>query len=170
MTQDLADQELISVSYPDLRMRAIPAFSIDVPDDWVISEYPGALYAMGPVTDAPGPWCNVIVRHESVFAATTLEDIARSTWAEFAAVHPAATVTDQRLMRIGSTVHYSRVVQYTHHDGGELVEQNDTFTFGPAVGNNTVDLLHILWLTPAEHATAMTKVFIRMLASLSFEK
>ena len=53
--------KLVKHTYPGPPVRPIPRFSIDIPTHWLMTEFPGALFAMAPAADAPGPWSNVVI-------------------------------------------------------------------------------------------------------------
>lgn len=163
-----AVEDLVRVVYPDPLFRPIPSFSIEVPPAWVISEFPDALYVMGPTADAPGPWMNVIVRHERVNRNTTLEEIAQTTWANLTAMFPQAVLTDEQLLQL-PLVHYMREVQITMPEYDEPVNRIETFVFGPVVDQLTVDLFHLTWLNPVSAGDDPKRLYLAMLASFRFE-
>lgn len=54
------------LNYPH-DFRPPPQFLLDVPADWRVVEFPGALYAVSSV-DPESPWINVVVAHERIVA------------------------------------------------------------------------------------------------------
>lgn len=158
---------MVKVTYPDPLFRPVPEFEIDVPHDWVLSEFPDSLFVMGPTAPPDGHWSNVVVRHVRVLPTATLQDIAKSTWAELKESYPDAEIQDQRLLH-AQHLHYVREARFVIEESGELVTRFDTLTFGPVVDQPTVDLFHINWMHPTAAGDPRRDLYIHMLRSFRF--
>jgi len=158
---------MVRVTYPDPLFRPIPPFSIDVPDTWVLSEFPDALFVMGPSSDTNGHWSNVVVRHFRVVPASTLEGLARSTWAELLQSYPDAKIIDEQMIH-DHHLHYIREAELTMDGADELVARFDTLTFGPTLGHPTVDLFQITWTHPKAARLPRKQLYLDMLRSFRF--
>jgi hypothetical protein len=159
--------DLVRVRYPDPLFRPIPPFSMDVPPDWLISEFPDSLFVMGPEADESELWSNVLVRHSRVFPTTSFEHIGVSSWAELQAIYPDVEVTDQRMIT-GQVEHYVREVELDYPDVGR-VTRVDSFAFGPATDQPTRDLFQITWLNPQHWSTEIQHLYFKMLLSFQFD-
>lgn len=158
---------MVRVTYPDPLFRPVPAFSIDVPHDWVLSEFPDALFVMGPTAPPDGHFSNVVVRHVRVLPTATLESIAKSSWLELLHSYPDATINDERILHL-KHLHYVRECELTLEPGGEPVTRFDTLTFGPVVDHPTVDLFHITWMHPTAAGDPRRDLYVHMLNSFQF--
>ncbi|NQV06563.1 hypothetical protein HQ535_08415 [bacterium] len=161
--------DLVKVTYPDPLFRPIPIFTVEVPPEWVISEFPDALYVMGPAADAPGYWTNVIVRHERMARGTTLEAVAKVTWDNLKADFPDATIKDQRVVLFES-LHHVREVELTIPDEDGPVTRVDSFVFGPVVDQPTVDLFQFTFLNPSAAGDEAQALHAKILESLHFSE
>lgn len=167
MPEDPATVELVKVTYPDPLFRPIPPFSIDVPPEWLVTEFPDALFLMAPADDAPGPWSNVIVRHERVFPGESFEGIAAATWKSLQSLYPEVTLRDERVLK-GKQLFYVREVGISLPDRGGPVARFDAFLFGRVLDQPTVDLYQFTFLTPDETVDEMKLLYLRMLLSVDF--
>ena len=158
---------MVRVEYPNPLFRPIPSFHIDVPHDWILSEFPDALFVMGPTAPPDGHWSNVVVRHTRVLPTATLEGIAKSTWVEFKGNYPDATINEERMMHM-KHLHYLRHCEFDMD--GEAVTRFDTLTFGPTLGHPTVDLFHINWMNPTAAGQPRRDLYAHMLNSFQISE
>ncbi len=158
---------MVRVTYPDPIFRPVPPFSIDVPADWVLTEFPDSLFVMGPTADPNGWWSNVVVRHERVLRTASLEVIAATTWQDLLAIHPDAKLIDQRLIH-STYLHYVREAEITLEGQPGPVTRIDSFVFAPVSDLPTVDLFQIIWTNPAAAGDERKTLYLHMLRSLRF--
>lgn len=162
----ISKQELGTLTVPGPLVRPAPTFNLGVPTDWVITEAPGTVFVMGTEASFEGPWSNVLVKHERVPADTTLDDVARSTWAELLVDHPEVEVLDETAVDFAET-HYIRTVKL-HMEGWGEVNRTDSFVFAPVEEAPTGDLIHFIWLNALEAAPVYGDLYAAILASLEF--
>ncbi|MDH3731268.1 MAG: hypothetical protein OES13_09125 [Acidimicrobiia bacterium] len=165
----LVDSEtgFVSLTYPGSAFRPMPRFAFDAPADWVLNEFPGALFIMGPVGGPDEPWSNVVVRHERILPDTSLEAIAKGSWEAFEADNPGAVVIDERLVSFAQ-VHYVREVDLAPVGDEEPTTRIDSFVFGPEVDYPTLDLFQFTWMHPTTAGPELKPVYVKILSSLNF--
>ena len=156
---------MVRVAYPAPIFRPVPPFSIDVPDDWVITEFPGALFVMGPTQPPDGNWSNVVIRHERVLPDADFKTLAKATWAELKVSYPDARLVQERLIH-AEHLHYVREGAIVME--GVDVTRFDTMVFGPDTDHPTVDLFQMIWMHPAADGEARTELYMHMLRSFRF--
>ena len=167
-TVEPAAPELMELRFPGPAFRPVPSFTIGVPPEWVITEFPDALFAMGPHASAAGFWTNVIVRHERVLPNVALEELARATWENLEVDFPNAVITDERLVGM-ERLHYVREVELWGSEE-EPVTRIDSFVFGPVIDAPTVDLFQFTWLHPTAAGDTRKLLYIDILSSFHFEE
>ena len=167
-TIEIDTSDFVEVKYPGPKVRPVPTFSIDIPPHWVISEYPGSLFAMGTPATSRDPWSNVIVQHDRVLPNTALEQVAILSWQDLKAESPDAVVKDEQML-LFELYHYVREVELSVQGVTEKVTRFDSFVFGPDVDHVTVDLFHFTWTHPVAAGDERTALYLHILSTLHFQ-
>jgi len=157
---------LITLGYPGPAFRPIPRFTIDVPSSWAVTEFPGAIFIMGPAEDTED-WSNVMLTHQRVLRDTALEKVARDSWDNLVAENPDVDLKDERLVRF-QAVHYVRELEFPPLGDAPPVSRLDSFVFGPVGDHATVDLFHFTWLNPAPLGRHFKPLYVKILSSFRF--
>lgn len=160
--------KLVKHTYPGPPVRPIPRFSIDIPTHWLMTEFPGALFAMAPAADAPGPWSNVVIRHDRVLPTETLETLGAATRDLFLAEFPDADIIGEQIAQIGAHEFHLRNAELAHPNWHERVNRTDTLVFGPTQDQTTADIFHITWMCSAAATAEVSKLQLRVLETLRF--
>lgn len=167
-TIDIDTSNFVEIKYPGPLVRPVPTFTIDIPPTWVVSEYPGSLFAMGTPNTSPDPWSNVIVRHDRVLPNVGMEQIAILSWQDLQAESPKAKAKNEQMI-LFEQYHYVREAEVTVKGVDGPVTRFDSFVFGPDVDHVTVDLFHFVWTHPASVGDERTALYLHILSSLHFQ-
>ena len=168
LTIEIDTSDFVEVKYPGPKVRPVPTFSIDIPPQWVVTDYPGSLFAMGTPATSSDPWSNVIVRHDRVLPNTSLEQVAILSWQDLKAESPDAVVKDEQML-LFELYHYAREVELSVPGVKEMVTRFDSFVFGPDVDHVTVDLFHFTWTHPVAAGDERTALYLHILSTLHFQ-
>lgn len=166
-TIDIDTSKFVEIKFPGI-VRPVPTFTLDVPADWVVSEYPGSLFAMGTANNTPGPWSNVIVKHDRVLPNTAMEQIAILSWQDLKEECPKAKAKNEQMI-LFEQYHYAREAEVTVKGVDGPVTRFDSFVFGPDVDHPTVDLFHFIWTHPAAAGDERTALYLNILSTLHFQ-
>ncbi len=159
--------KLTELTVPGPLVRPIPAFTIGVPQGWVVRDCPGAMFVMGPPDTDKGPWSNVTVSHERVLGNVTLEDVARSSLVHLEADYPGVDVLEATIVTFEQT-HYVRTSNVTMDGWPELLNRTDSFVFAPGQAGPVGDLFHFMWLNPRDATGPFAELYAAMMATLHF--
>lgn len=156
----------VPIDYPGT-FRPVPEFTIDIPSDWLVGEFPGALFAIATPAREDGGYANVAVRHQRVSREVTVADVARAEWARVVAEAPDAQILTEALAPmqvkqfvVESTIPGSEGVPDTH--------RIDSYVDAQVFGVATTDMFHIMMTSRVADADEFDPIFAAMLASLRF--
>lgn len=167
-TIDIDTSGFVEIKFPGPLVRPVPTFTIDIPSTWVVSEYPGSLFAMGTPNTSPEPWSNVIVRHDRVLPNTSLEQVAILSWQDLKADSPTAKAINEQMILL-ELYHYAREAEVTVKGVDGPVTRFDSFVFGPDIDHATVDLFHFVWTHPSAAGDDRTALYLHILSTLHFQ-
>lgn len=158
------------ITYPGPLMRPVPTFSMDIPVDWVVTEFPNALFLISTLLepDAGGPWSNVIVRHERVLPSVSLESYSAWTWQSLVADFPDAVIKESVHIQF-ACLHLLRDAEVHWPTDKDLAARIDSFVFGPDTEHPTRDLFQFTWLNPSAAGDERKLIYVDMLRSIRFD-
>ena len=159
--------ELAKLRHPGPQIRPIPAFTMGVPQGWLVRDCPGAMFAMGTADDYDGPWANVIVRHDRVIGDVTLADVAATYLVRLQADYPDVEVLEESAVEWELT-HFVRSSKLTMAGWDGPVGRSDSFVFGPEPPGPVVDLFQFIWMSAWESAGPYSELFAAMMATFEF--
>ena len=165
--------DFLRLTYPSTACRPVPSFTIVIPANWVVTEFPNALFVMGSSNGQDGSpvdefWSNVVVHHERVLPSTTLEELARSTWESMQADIPGVILKEEYTVEFEDLRHFIREVEVPCPSPEEGLTRMDSFMFGPTRDHPTFDLFRFTWLHPSAAGEERKALYRRVLRSLQF--
>jgi hypothetical protein len=164
----------LRLRYPSIACRPVPSFNLIIPSNWVVTEFPNALFVMGSSNGKDGSpvdefWSNVIVHHERVLPSVSLEESAQSGWEALQAEIPNVVLKEEFAVELDDLRHLIREVEIPGASPKENVTRLDSFMFGPVRDCPTLDLFHITWLHPTAAGEERKVLYLRILESLKFD-
>lgn len=163
----------VRLDYPSNLCRPVPSLNLLMPDNWVVSEFPNALFVMGTSNGNDGSavekyWSNVIVRHDRVLPSLSLDQLAMSSWEDLQAEIPVVDLKEEFTVEYGDLVHFVREVEIAGGSRKENVTRLDSLTFGPVRDHPTLDLFSISWLHPTAAGDERKALYMQILESVQF--
>jgi len=153
-------------TYPSAALRAVPSFTFEVPDGWVVDESPDALAVAVIPEPVDGFWVNAIISTDRVHHKLDLRTAAASTLAGLKKQCPDAEVKTERLAQLGGHETYLRVVQMTApRTGRALAQTHGLVLTKAAAGAKTIDLFQIVGTCPADTFREHGTRFVELIAS-----
>ena len=153
-------------TFPSAALRAVPGFTFEVPDGWVVDESPDALAVVVVPQPVDGFWVNAIISTDRVHHQLDLRTAAASTLARLKNQCPDAEVKTERTAQFAGQETYLRVVQMTAPRTGRALAQTHGLVLtklGP--GAKTIDLFQIVGTCPAETFRQHGTRFVELIAS-----
>ena len=164
-------QPLHEALFPSPKLRAIPSFSFDYPEDWELDEGTQAIAAVHPKEPVDGFWVNVLVNHSRVAAAVDLKQAAVATLQPVFRNDPEAKLVTERLAHFdnGRRDTYLRIVETKAPDGRAIAQVHCMF-FAPRIpGARTVDLFQFVGTMPTASVDDYALRVVDMVKSFRFE-
>jgi hypothetical protein len=164
MAGDSAGAAVQEALFPSRQLRAIPSFSFDFPAGWELEESTSALAAVHPAEPIDGFWVNVLVNHDRVEAAASLQDAAVITCAQLLRFHPDLRVLTERVAKFdgGRRETYIRVAEMTDEDR-KLTQMHALF-FAPEIPDaRTKDLFQIVATIPSDGSDANDTIGVHVI-------
>ena len=165
---------VVRLRYPSIACRPVPSFNLIIPANWVVSEFPNALFLMGSSNGKDGRavdefWSNVIVHHERVLPRVSFEELAPSTWETLRAEIPNVILKEEFTVEFNDIRHFIREVEIPGATPQDNLTRINSYMFGPIRDHPTLDLFHITWLHPTAAGEERKWLYMRILESLKFD-
>ena len=140
---------------------------LDVPADWKLLEYPGALFAVSSV-DPEAPWMNIIVSHERIVVGTH-DDVLKRRYTDLIAKYDDISVEPEKGFRLDDIEFIGRDSTYTDPDMGVSVNRFEASTTAPnRIGLLVDDLFTLTFLVPGGPSSPHTQKVLDALTSFRF--
>lgn len=147
--------------------RPVPRFLLDVPEDWKVLEYPGALYTVASI-DPDAPWVNIIVSHERIVAG----DIDRVFYERRQALADEHDDLDvelekQFVLEDDADLFYMRQSSYT--SDGVKTRHFEVSALAPnTLGSPINDMITLTFLLPLDAVEQYQEMILETLQSFRF--
>jgi hypothetical protein len=158
--------------FPSPQLRAIPSFSFDIPEGWVLEESTTSIAAVHPPEPVDGFWINVLVDHSRVEAAADLEKAATVTFRPLRRRDPEVRVLIERIAHFddGRRDTYLRIVETKPPGDDRPISQVHCLFFAPRIpGARTADLFQMIGTMPSSSLEEYGPPMFDIVKSFRFE-
>ncbi|HSL58419.1 MAG TPA: hypothetical protein VK866_11305 [Acidimicrobiales bacterium] len=157
------------VVFPGPDLRAPTAFSLAVPDGWVLSEVPLALVAIHPPEPVDGFWVHALVSTTRVAAEVDLRAVAASGLERLRREQPEADVRVERMGRFGDQPVHLRGLTLPTGSPPRPTSQLQALLRAPVTpGRAVTDLVTVVGSCPEARSDEFVPRFIDLVASIEF--
>ena len=156
------------VVYPSVFARPVPSFVLSKPDDWIVTELPQTVMAVGTPEPVDGVWVNASVVHERVLPTMTIEIAAQASWGQVKRAYAHAEIGDEKMMTFGELEVYMRGTDLPATQDGPPLAQVTAIFFGPERDRPTVDLFQIVCTAPHAKMPELLPTFVAIIGSFTF--